>query len=327
MRSPRTVPRPAPSVRLRARRAALALTVFLAAAFSCNGDRAAGDSDSLAAGDDPRDTTDVVPRAAPSTWVQEAGHVLVVPAGAPARGSIIFPEFTDSTLTDTTTFDVSRVRGTQVDLLSRAGLLRSGVTVDAVPELERPEGCTGWPAARLTSGEGAGTAWTVAFVAGRVRAIALDSIDGMTSADSARLAAEVARVVSALPDTGDSTFAGRPFLVRRAFRFPIAEGTDGFVADVMRTVNQEANPRAEHLLVVAEREAGGRWRAAYVERAAGHEETLEVSEVLAAATVGGAQWPTLVLARDYGDGTAYALLERQGPRQWRVRWSSAYAGC
>ena len=155
----------------------------------------------------------------------------------------------------------------------------------------------------------------------------LDSLEGMPRADSARLAADIARVVSALPDTGDSTFTGRPFLVRAAYRFRIGSGVEGVAADVMRTVNQEANPRAEHLLVVAERETGGRWTAAYVERASGHEETLEVSELLAAVLVGGVEWPTLVLARDYGDGTAYALVEREGTRRWKVRWSSAYAGC
>jgi len=330
MRLPRTPSRTpfgtrGPSAASRARRTLLALAA--AALAGCNDDPPAGRPDSLAARDDGGDTAGAAPVTAAGTWVQEAGPVLVVPAGAATRASIVFPEFTDSTLTDTTTFDVVRLRGARVDLLGRGGLVSASVPVDAVPELDRPEGCTGWPAARLTSADGATQPWTVAFVAGRVRPVPLDSLEGMARADSARLAADVARVVSALPDTGDSTFAGRPFLVRAAYRFPIAPGVEGVAADVMRTVNQEANPRAEHLLVVAERESGGKWGAAYVERASGHEETLEVSEVLAAAFVGNASWPTLVLARDYGDGTAYALLERDGPRRWRVRWSSAYAGC
>ena len=40
-----------------------------------------------------------------------------------------------------------------------------------------------------------------------------------------------------------------------------------------------------------------------------------------------ARRPTLVVARDYGDGMAYALVERLGDARWAVRWSSAYAGC
>ena len=37
--------------------------------------------------------------------------------------------------------------------------------------------------------------------------------------------------------------------------------------------------------------------------------------------------PTLVIGREYGEGFSYALIERTGPKKWRLRWSSAYAGC
>ena len=37
--------------------------------------------------------------------------------------------------------------------------------------------------------------------------------------------------------------------------------------------------------------------------------------------------PAIVLIRDYGDGSAYALLTRNAAGQWRLAWNSAYAGC
>ena len=315
---------PARQVARRASRG-VALLAFLGALLvGCNDAPPAGEPDTLAVAGDAEDSAGVTPAPSAGSWSELAGPVLVVPAGSAERATVVLPAFTDSTLTDTTTFDVAPLRGTRLDLLGRGGLVRAGVDLEPSAELDRPAGCTGWPLARLTS-EGV-PQWTVAFAAGRVRPVPLDSLEGLTGADSARLAAEITRAVSALP-VGDSAFAGRPFLVRAAYRFAVAPGVEGVAADVMRVVNQEANPRAEHLLVVLEREAGGKWRPAYVERASGHEETLEVSEVLAAAVIGDAAWPTIVLARDYGDGTAYALLERTGTRQWRVRWSSAYAGC
>ena len=52
-----------------------------------------------------------------------------------------------------------------------------------------------------------------------------------------------------------------------------------------------------------------------------------MSDVLAAVSLGVPARTTIVLARDYGDGSAYSLLERTGARAWRIRWSSAYSGC
>ena len=287
MRLPRTGSTPFQRARKTAREAmrlaarpAAALALLGAALAGCNDAPPAGEPDTPAVVGDAGDSAGVVPAPSAGTWSESAGPVLVVPAGGAQRATIVLPGYTDSTLTDTTTFDVGTLRGTRVDLLGRGGLVRAGVDLEPSAELDRPSGCTGWPLARLTS-DGV-SPWTVAFGAGRVRPVPLDSLDGLAGADSARLAAEITRAVSALP-VGDSAFVGRPFLVRAAYRFPVAPGVEGVAADVMRVVNQEANPRAEHLLVVLEREAGAKWRPAYVERASGHEETLEVSEVLAAA--------------------------------------------
>ena len=104
------------------------------------------------------------------------------------------------------------------------------------------------------------------------------------------------------------------------------------VANVIRRINQEANPREEQLLLVAERGApaprpGEGYALAYHERVSGHEEAIETTDILAAVMLGASGPPAIVLIRDYGDGTAYALLARRPSGEWRISWTSAYAGC
>lgn len=266
----------------------------------------------------------------PLAWSDSvAGPALFVAGNSPQVAQLVFPEFTDSTLTDTSTFDVGRVSGAKVELFSRAGEAGSAELASRPAVPAREEECTSWPTARLAGG-GRATPWTVGFLAGRATAIPLDSIEALPQADSARLAADVARLASALPHDTAPAFRGLPFTVRSVRRFSPAPGVQALVAEVSRQVNQEANPREERILLVAERDSAqppGPWTAAYSERAADREETVEASEVLAAVGLGHARTPTLVIGREYGEGFAYALLERTGDKKWRLRWSSAYAGC
>ena len=267
--------------------------------------------------------------AVASPWRADAGPVLVVrDEASAARGAVVFPEYTDSTLTDTTSFATHAIAGARADLFGRAGLVTPAAALAPAAAEGAPVGCTAWPPAAVSAdGGSAPPAWSVAFLAGRAQPIPLDSLAGMTTRDSARFAVDVARLANALPSDGDGDFHGLPYVVRAAFRFTPEPGTEALVAMVMRRVSREADPRVQHVLLVGERAAGGKWALAYSERSTGAEETLELTEVLAAVQLGAPPRPTLVLARDYGDGMAYALLERTGPRDWRVRWSSAYAGC
>jgi hypothetical protein len=172
--------------------------------------------------------------------------------------------------------------------------------------------------------------WTVALPAGHAVPIPLDSIERLARPDSSRLAAEVARLASSIPGDTARAFRGLPYYVHTVRRFQPVPGVDAFVADVARRINQEADPREEELLIVAERDSGranSPWHAAYVERASGHEGSVETHDVLAALAIGPSRRPTLVLARYVSSGVAYALLERTGPGQWRLRWLSAVSGC
>jgi hypothetical protein len=264
--------------------------------------------------------------------VRRAGELLVVPAsGSSLRAQLVHPQLTDSTLTPTTHYDRARLDGFEVELFSPAGLV--GRARHAAPQgasSARGEGCTAWPTARVVPEAEPLTPWTVAVAAGRVEAIPLDSVSTLSPADSARLVAAVARVASTLPQDTASAFAGLPFVVRSVRRFTPVAGREAFVADVVRRVNQEATQQVEHIFLVAERVAGATrapYTPAYVERSSGAEETLELRDVLAALRLGPGGPPVLVVARDYGDGTAYALVERGEDGRWRVVWSSAYAGC
>ena len=123
-------------------------------------------------------------------------------------------------------------------------------------------------------------------------------------------------------------FRGRPFVVRQAHRMLI-EGRQVLLAEIVRTVNQEAAPLQEHLVVVAERDSASTdpYKAAYYERTIGLEDALETTELLAVARTRVARTHFILLSRYYGDGGAYALLERSSGRTWHLRWTSAYAGC
>jgi hypothetical protein len=285
--------------------------------------------------------TDSAPPAAPvppdsvpltstrATWDPMLGPVLVIAGDGQQNASVVFPMFSDSTLTDTTTFDTSILSGMNVDLFSRAGRSGTGRLRAAKPRTR--DGCVAWPEAAVTVADSAGRdgAWTVGLASGHASPLALDSLERLTGADSARLTADVARLASAVPADTAAAFHGIPFFVRQVWRFRTAAGTDVLVANVTRRINQEANPREEQLLLLAERDGNrpdSRYATAYHERVSGHEEAIETTDVLAAITLAGGL-PAIVLLRDYGDGSAYALLTRTPSGEWRIGWSSAYAGC
>lgn len=172
--------------------------------------------------------------------------------------------------------------------------------------------------------------WTVGLVSGRARPVALEPIATLSPTDSARLAAEATRLASALPSDTAADFRGIPFAVRIAYRFPAAPGVSALAAEVVRKVNEEADPAAEHIFLVAERDstaASDRYRTAYAYRRSGGEAEVVSTELLAAITLGAPPRTTLVLDEVGYAGDSYALLERVGPLTWRVRWRSAYADC
>lgn len=267
-------------------------------------------------------------------WNADAGTVLLVASDAAGVAEVIFPEVSDSTFGDSTLMDLAPVRGSRVTLYSRRGEAGSAMVVgeDTTARADSSDdACEDWPLVRLRNDGGSASApWTVGLAAGKARPIALDSIERLSRTDSSRLAAEVTRLAAGLPDDTATAFHGLPYYVRTVRRFQPAPGVQAFVADVSRRINQEADPREEQLLIVAERDSGstsGPWHVGFAERASGHEGTVETHDVLAALAIGEARRPSLILARYVGDGVAYALLERTGAARWQIRWVSAASGC
>ncbi len=267
-------------------------------------------------------------------WNADAGTVLLVASDVPGVGAVVFPEVTDSTFGDSALMDLAPVRGSRVTLYSRRGEAGS-VTVVGEDTTTEPDSsddaCEDWPLVRLRNeSRGPTLPWTVGFAAGHARSILLDSIEHRQRADSSRLAADVVHLAGALAGDTAQAFRGLPYYVRSVRRFQPSPGVSALVADVSRRINQEADPREEQLLFVAERDSGrtdGPWHIGFSERASGHEGTVETHDVLAALAIGNSRRPTLVLARYVGDGVAYALLERNGAARWEIRWVSAASGC
>lgn len=108
--------------------------------------------------------------------------------------------------------------------------------------------------------------------------------------------------------------------------------TDGaresVVAEIVRRLNVEANPREETLLLIAERDGtAGDWRVVYSERASGSELDVQRATALAAVKLGPGGRPTLVIERTGADWITYAFVQRQPDGTWRETWESAYSGC
>jgi hypothetical protein len=271
------------------------------------------------------------PVTIPSTWDTSAGPVMFVRGNTTSEAFVVFPTITDSTPADAVHFDSSLARNTTIELFQRGGggeVARVGPMAGGEWDADQ---CIEWPAAKIQppANADAATGWTVGFLKGRAKPLALDTMEALPHADSARLAADITRLVSTVPNDTSRTFRGIPYSVRTAYRFTPAPGTEAVVADVVRTLNQEANPLEEHTLVVGERAvgSGAPYRLAYREVTAGSDETLESSDVIAAVQIGASSHVDLVLAREGYESNAYALLERQADGSWKLRWTSAHTGC
>ena len=273
------------------------------------------------------------PPPAPSTqWDSSAGPVVLARGASAANAWVVFPDYSDSTVPDTLQLDATTLRGDSVSLVSRGGSVDRVPVISAGSKQWAGDECVEWPTATL--GVGGDTTrfagWTVGFVDQHVSAMRLDSLDGMSGTDSARLAAVLTRLASALPDDTSRTFRGIPFSVRYAYRFEALAGTEDVVADLVRRLNQEASPLEQHTLLIAERSTttpDAAFHVAYHERAGGLEETIETTDVLAAVRLPSPAHVGLFVLREGQDTNAYALIERQPDGSWRVRWTSVHTGC
>ncbi len=269
--------------------------------------------------------------AAGGAWNAELGPALLVQGQAPNEALVILAQGASENIGEQ---QAIAIRSTPAVLLGHGDSVQVGVLQAAVAPTGRE--CVAWPVWQVTRAPAQGSTiapWSVGFTTSRAAAatpVPLDSVETLSSADSARIAAEVTRLASVIPAAGSTRFEGLPFTVMTLWRFRAAPATEGVVATLVRRLNQEARPFEERTFLIAERDSTRRdapYELAYHERSEGTEETNETTDILGAVRLAGASEPTMVVVRDYGDGTAYALVERDGPAHWRVRWSSRRARC
>ena len=260
-----------------------------------------------------------------NNWDADAGPVMIVSTNSGGdSAAVVMPDQTDSTIADVQGISPP-VAGIAFDLFGRAGRVASAVNASPLPSRKARRDCYSWPLAKLSSPH---ASWQVGFASGHAYEIRLDSIEGMSSTDSAALAAAIAQTAATLPAASAPTFRGLPFRVRSAYTFRL-DSVEAVVADVVRSVNEEANPRLEHLLIVGERPASsrGKYDVGYFHRSAGAEESTEATEILAVVRIGSAKRPAVVINIEYDDGGKLGLIERSGPAQWGSTWRSAYTDC
>jgi hypothetical protein len=100
-------------------------------------------------------------------------------------------------------------------------------------------------------------------------------------------------------------------------------------ADIVRTLNEEANPRIEHIFLIGERERNstGKYGVGYYNRTAGAEETTQAAAVLAALEIGRSRRKVFVVNVESDKTARFGFIERDGSSDWRPSWWSANTGC
>ncbi|HTR76850.1 MAG TPA: hypothetical protein VMH39_02010 [Gemmatimonadaceae bacterium] len=292
-------------------------TLMLFAVAACERPRGeAANSVSVTAGGATRDTLGPAASAVTEYWPSYLGSMLLVGTEVPTRATLIPSDSSAAAVAEppkpARAFLIGRDRRVQVALVT--------------PALPSSDGC--WTGS-IQSGGAPLRPWTAGFVADSIHPVALDSIAGLKKVDSIYFSAEATRLASIIPGDSTDEFFGLPFVVETLWHFGIPGDTDILIATLQRQINQEAMPLQERTLIVAEQDSStsGSFVATYAERSSGEEETIETREVLGVMMTGQPAQPTIILARDFGDGVSYALIERTASRQWHVGWSSAKRKC
>jgi hypothetical protein len=236
---------------------------------------------------------------------------------------VVFPDATDSTV-NTANAVTPIISNLVFDLYGHSGKIGSS-TVRSVIRADSNSACDVWPSVSLKSQH---QGWQVGFESGTARAIPVDSIDGLGSADSASVAASLAASVASLPIASDLTFRRLPFRVRYAY-LTRADSLEMVVADIVRTLNEEASPRIEHIFLIGERpvNSSGKYTVGYYNRTAGAEESTEAAEVLAALRLGLSERTVFVINVESDKGARFGLIERKGSAEWQPTWWSASTVC
>jgi hypothetical protein len=295
--------------------------MLLAAASACRGkDRETGRPESTVAAQ-PESTAAEQPASGALSWDQSLGRTVVVALPGLPNALALYPVAGGP---------APALEGRAVTLFWRGGEIGAGVLQPAVTA-EVADSC---PVARLVSIGGrapsTGT-WTVAFESGRAEALALDSLNALSGADSARRIRLVAQLASTAPGAGATRFAAIPYTVVSARR--VTAGAKEFlIGQAFRRMNQEDAPLEDRVLLIAERDTasgpdGGAFHVVHIQESTGGEDNVDDFEVLAVVRLVPSGTLTAVIARDHATSTSYEVVQRTPSGAWRITWMSTPISC
>jgi hypothetical protein len=109
----------------------------------------------------------------------------------------------------------------------------------------------------------------------------------------------------------------------------LPDGAVVIVANTRRQINQEDSPLQERTLIITEGDSSSvaSMQLMFSSRAAGAEETVEGTELLAAMSFPPRAETHLVFAHDFGDERSYSVVERTRTSRWALRWASPRFSC
>lgn len=246
-------------------------------------------------------------------WFEGTAPLLLAPGRSPDRSLIA--------LADTTAEDPESAL-----LDSNATFVRLDGTRSAgrVAITQTAEGCT-----EASIDPAPATAWGVGFIGASPTPLRADSVRNMSRTDSTALTHTAFRLASMVLAEPRNRFTGLPFALVNLWRVGLPDGSVAIVATLRRQINQEDSPLEERTLIVAESDstAADGFSLAYSERSSGAEETVENGELLAAVAFARSSAVDLVVALDYGEETAYRIVERVSRGKWIKRWVSRRFSC
>ena len=162
--------------------------------------------------------------------------------------------------------------------------------------------------------------WSIGIQSTAAVPLRTDSMDALTATDSAQISTEMGRLASAVDAEQASRFTGLPFTLSTLRRLRV-DGHEVVAAQVVRRVNQEADPLEERTLIVAERATATleQFTTVHSGRSQGSEDNIDHFDLLAALRT--ARGTLLVIARERPTGTTFDILERNAAGVWTVKWS------
>lgn len=245
---------------------------------------------------------DSTPVAVNGVWPDELGEALVVPADTENLAVVLYPASLVATLDPKT----------QLTLIAAGGdTVRARVGVTQLADVH----CGDAPLVRL--GRTPALPWSLGVGGSPARTMRADSVESFSAEDSLAYSIAAVRMASSIAPGNGSRFNGLPFSLASTRRLRIGDTTI-IAAELVRRVNQEANPAEERTFIIGERTSTNEFEIGYSDRSDGLEETVAHHEMLGAFRAGAVIY--LVLATDAQHLSTVSVLERVRGT-WSIRWT------